>query len=103
MQGKADVLDGGRIQKQRQARYVRAGGGAEKLEVSAHEVAQPCALPVLLDHEVLGLGETLEAPVDPFGEFVDVLALASRLQGHSSDHRKLVLGTVCEFAHQKCG
>ena len=71
--------------------------------MGAHEVAEPCALPVLADHQVLRFREALDALTELLDELVDRPALPCGLQRHSLHHGELVLGAVGELAHEELG
>ena len=82
---------------------MRSGPGSEQIQVGAHEVAQPCSLPVLLHHEVLRFRQPLNALIELLHKLVHAFGLASSLQRHPFYDCELVLGAVRKLAHQKRG
>src|SRR6185503_13439257 len=101
MQGKADVLHRPRIEEDRRPLDLRTVTYRKQLELSTNEVAEPSTLPVLLQHEILGFGQALNALAEMVDELVHVPTLTRGLQSHAFDDGELVLGAMREFAHQE--
>ena len=101
MQGKADVLHSVGTQKQGGTVQLHAGTDAEQIQMSPHQIAKPCSLPILAQHEVLRLCQALDALAELLYELVNGPALTRGLQRHPLHDRKLVLRAMREFAHQE--
>ena len=61
--------------------------GAKQLKMSAHEVTYPRSLPVLPQHQFLGLSEAFQALIEPCHKLVNAANLLGGLQRHALDHR----------------
>src|SRR5689334_1795122 len=102
MERKADVLYRIRVEKERRPLDLGTRAGSEQIQMSLHQIAQPGALPVLANHEVLRFGQALDALRQLLDELVNSRALARSLQGHPFHDGQLVLGAMGEFSHEKC-
>ena len=82
---------------------LRTRTGPEHVQMSPHQIAQPCSLPILAHHEILQFCQALDALAELLHELINGSALTSCLQRHPLHDRKLVLRAVGELAHQELG
>src|SRR5215470_4516628 len=102
MQREADVLHGVGVEKEWRALDLSTRAGSEQVQMRFHQIAQPGALPVLANHEVLRFSQALDALRQLLDKLTNSRALARSLQRHPLHDSQLVFGPMGELSHEEC-